>query len=64
MTLKYQLNPVITTETEIWNHLHAKRRQPLDPQWLFDHYSMDISQELKIIICEKLAINKIKDGKK
>jgi hypothetical protein len=55
MTLKYQLNSVISTETEIWRHLHTKRRQPLDPQWLFDHYSMDISQELKIIICEKLG---------
>ena len=55
MRIKYQLDTVISKETEIWNHLHTKRRQPIDPQWLLDHYSMDISQELKIIICEKLG---------
>ena len=55
MQTKCQDQPVLYTEAEIWKYLHIKRRGAIDAQWLLDQYSMDISQELRTILCEKLG---------
>ena len=50
-----QCESVLSSEAEIWDELHTKRRKPMDTEWLYEHYSINISRELKTIICEQLG---------
>ena len=55
MAVNNQCESVLSSEAEIWDQLHTKRRKPMAPEWLYEHYSVDSSRELKLIICEQLG---------
>ena len=55
MSVNNKCQPVLSSEAEIWDQLHTKRRKPMDPDWLYEHYSTNISRELRTIICEQLG---------
>ena len=64
MAVNNQCDSVLSSEAEIWDQLHTKRRKPMAPEWLYEHYSVDSSGELKLIICEQLGLKGVKDGRK
>ena len=45
-----------TDELTLWERLAQARRSPLDPAWLGDVYSPDLSSDLRRALCEKLGM--------